>query len=197
MRKMGFSNLWISRVMLCVSLVSYLVLINRVSSSYFQPGRGIRQGDSISPYLSLLCVERLSSLINLAKSSNKVFGFRVARVSIPITDLFFADDFMLFCKSKLTEWLAIQSVLNIYETTPGQCLNRHKSSIFFSVNTKSNIKIQLTNLSNIQSCNNQDKYLDLPIYVGKAKYKNFKLIKDRVWARLDNWKDNHIFHVGK
>lgn len=104
---------------------------------------------------------------------------------------------MLFCKSKLTEWLAIQSVLNTYESESGQCLSRQKSSIFFSANTETDTNIKLTNLFGVPSCNNQDKYLKLRIYVAKPKYKKFEVIIDRVWARLDNWKNSHLFQVGK
>lgn len=100
--------------------------------------------------------------------------------------LFFAEDSMLFCKALLTKWLAVQHVLNISENASGQCLNRHKYSIFFSANTTTVTKNQLTNLSGVLSCYNQELYLGLPTYVGKAKNRTFKIIKDKVWARLDN-----------
>lgn len=44
----------------------------------------------------------------------------------------------------------------------------------------------MTNFSGVLSYSNQDMYLGLPTFVGKAKYKTFETIKDRVWARLDN-----------
>lgn len=93
--------------------------------------------------------------------------------------------------------MAIQSLLNLYESASGQCHNRLKSYIFFSVNTKVDIRLQLTNLSDVPSCSNHDKYLVLPTYVGKAKYETFETIKYKVWARLDNWKNNHLSSAWK
>lgn len=33
--------------------------------------------------------------------------------------------------------------------------------------------------------------------MGRAKYRTFEDIKDRVWAKLDNWKNSHISQAGK
>lgn len=51
MRRLGFDDVWIDRVMTCVSAVSYSMLVNGQSSSIIKPSRGLRQGDPISLYL--------------------------------------------------------------------------------------------------------------------------------------------------
>lgn len=61
---LGFSEKWCSLIMKCVTTVSFSVRVNGVFSDIFQPTRGIRQGDPISPYLFLLCAEGLSCLLN-------------------------------------------------------------------------------------------------------------------------------------
>ena len=52
-RGMGFHEKWISLMMMCISIVSYSVLINGEAKGKIIPSRGIRQGDLVSPYLFL------------------------------------------------------------------------------------------------------------------------------------------------
>jgi exonuclease III len=46
---MGFPSNLVHTIMMCVSTVSYSILVNGQPSPYFKPHRGIRQGDPISP----------------------------------------------------------------------------------------------------------------------------------------------------
>ena len=64
MEKMGFYNRWRDLVIQCITLVSYLVLINGVVHGNIHPSRGLHQGDPFSPSLFLLYAEGLSTLIH-------------------------------------------------------------------------------------------------------------------------------------
>ncbi|OMP11560.1 reverse transcriptase [Corchorus capsularis] len=63
MRQIGFSERWISLVLACVQSVSYSFLINGAQTETIRPTRGIRQGDPLSPYLFLLCIEECDSIL--------------------------------------------------------------------------------------------------------------------------------------
>ena len=62
-QRLGFAEEWIRLVMMCLSTVSYSILLNGVQSGNFTVSKGIRQGDPLSPYIFLLCAEGLSSLL--------------------------------------------------------------------------------------------------------------------------------------
>lgn len=63
MKKIGFAERWVGLIMACITSVSYSMLINDQPHERIIPTRGLWQGDPISPYLFILCVEGLSSLI--------------------------------------------------------------------------------------------------------------------------------------
>ena len=79
MQKLGFHITSISWAMSCITSVTYSVLINGVPFGEIKPLRGIRQGDTLSPYLFLLCAEALSQMIDQAQRINKFQGMKLAR----------------------------------------------------------------------------------------------------------------------
>lgn len=94
-----------------------------------------RQGDPISPYLFLICVEALSSMVSKASSEGSLTGVSTFEYGPRISHLFFADDRLLFCKSTLSQWNHLTHLLRTYEEALGQRLNCNKTAIFFSKNT--------------------------------------------------------------
>ena len=62
-RRMGFHEKWISLIMICVTTMSYSILINEEPKGKIIPSRGLRQGDPISSYLFLLCAEGLLAML--------------------------------------------------------------------------------------------------------------------------------------
>ncbi|XP_074306594.1 putative mitochondrial protein AtMg01250 [Silene latifolia] len=98
---MGFDRGWTERVMECVSTVTFSVLLNGIPSEEFQPTRGLRQGDPLSPYLFILCAEALSNLMRRAVEANSIHGIRIARNAPAISHLLFADDSIFFARATI------------------------------------------------------------------------------------------------
>lgn len=46
-------------------------------------------------------------------------------------------------------------------------------------------------------CDNYNKYLGLPIVVGKSKYNTFRGLKDKIWRRISSWKCKFLSTAGK
>ena len=99
MRALGFPDQWCRLVMRCVTSVTFSVRVNGVFSDCFQPSRGIRQGDPISPYLFLLCAEGLSSMLRSIGPLYVSRGVRVSRHAPWVSHLLFADDCLIFTQA--------------------------------------------------------------------------------------------------
>jgi hypothetical protein len=78
--------------------------------------------------------------------------------------------------------------LDKYKEASGQKLNKDKTSLFFSRNTREERKREISQLSGLQFTRSYDKYLGLPTFIGKSRVQAFKEIKDRVWNCINNWK---------
>ena len=89
MDEMGFDKKWIQLISECISTVSYSLLVNGEPSSVIKPTRGIRQGDPLSPYLFLLCLEGLTQLIKQSVQVYKIRGYSLCMNGPKISQLFF------------------------------------------------------------------------------------------------------------
>ncbi|KAF5458995.1 hypothetical protein F2P56_022987 [Juglans regia] len=78
-----------------------------------------------------------------------------------------------------------------------ECINREKTAIFFSSNVKLELRQQLLKEVGACSSSSYEKYLGLPAMVGRSKYKAFRGIKEKVWQKLNGWKNNFLSFPGK
>lgn len=84
------------------------------------------------------------------------------------------------------KWSRLFFLLETYEQSSGQRLNKEKTSIFFSKNTRPEAKELILAVAGIKSSQSYDKYVGLPIELGRDKIKGFKSIIDRVRRRTSN-----------
>ena len=91
--RFGFGQDFIQWVRTFLRNGSSCVMNNGVSTGYFSLERGTRQGDPLSPYLSILCLETVFIQIRNDKS---IPGFKFRKIEIKLTS--FADDVTLLVK---------------------------------------------------------------------------------------------------
>ena len=103
MLSLGFPMQWVDLAMSTVRSASYSVIFNSEPCGYITSSRGIKQGDPLSPYLFLFCVEGLSSLLRQATLNNHTKGLLSCHGGVRISHLLFTDDSLLFYEAKLEE----------------------------------------------------------------------------------------------
>jgi hypothetical protein len=85
--------------------------------------------------LFLICAKVVSSLLTHANGEGSLSGVLTSKYGPRVSNLFFANDSLLFCKTSLAQWQALTQLLKIYEEASGQRLNNNKMALFFSKNT--------------------------------------------------------------
>lgn len=65
--------------------------------------RGLRQGDPLSPYIFLFCVEGMSSSLTDVAANGRINGCKISHNAPAVTHLLFADDSFLFFKAPKEE----------------------------------------------------------------------------------------------
>ena len=161
------------------------------------PTRGLRQGDPLSSYLFLLCSEGLNGLIHHAVNEGRIHGYSLCRSGPKISYLFFTNDSLLFCHAKVEEVKAIQDILKVYEKASGQQINAEKTTLFFGKSVREETKDAIKVLLGVPEIKQYEKYLGLPVVVGKNKRASLNYIKDRVWGKLQGWKEKLLSQAGK
>lgn len=194
---MNFPTRLIEVIMKCVTSVSYGILINGTPTPWFLPERGLRQGDPLSPYLFILCVEAFSGLYVEQMKQKTLHGVVVARGAPEISHLFFADDSLIFSRATLEEAEVVCKVIKEYEQASGQLVNLDKSEVNFSQNVSENRKNMIRDRMGVKAVEVQEKYLGLPTIIGRSKKQIFAKVEDRMWKKLKGWKEQALSKAGK
>lgn len=132
--------------MLYVSFVTYKISRDGMKVGRLMPSRGLRQCDPLSPYLFIICVEGLSSLINHYERACLLHRVRIARGASCFTHLSFANNCFLFFKTSVQEAHVMKIVLFMYRAVSGQKVNYNKSSISFNANVEVDSTHSICNL---------------------------------------------------
>lgn len=95
---MSFPCNMVNTIINCITSVSLSITINVVPFTYFKLKRGIIQGDTLSPYLFIICVEVLSGMLTRSQNTRYTYGLSIARKEQSISHLLFSEDSLVFCR---------------------------------------------------------------------------------------------------
>ena len=136
-----------------------------------------------------MCAMGLQSLLHKADMEGHIQGVAICWNGPRVSHLFFANDSILFCWVKKEECQKILDILAIYEKGSGQKINRDKTNILFSSNTTLDMKNRIQTILGVPTIRQYEKYIGLPALVQRAKKQSLIYIKERVWKKLQGWKE--------
>ncbi|XP_055960454.1 uncharacterized protein LOC126670164 [Mercurialis annua] len=149
------------------------VLINGSPTKNFSMGKGVRQGDPLSPMLFVLAVEGLKAMISKAVGLGLFDGVQIDGYVDPVSILQFADDTLLFIPQ---DFDMLRNLL------------RKSSILGINVADKS-----LATASVILNCSVEKfpiTYLGLPLSTRPIKASLWKPVVSRFSDQLDLWKES-------
>jgi hypothetical protein len=182
----------INVVMHAVSSVNTNVKWNGARSEYFKPQRGIRQGDPLSPYLFVLCMDKLSHLILQAVEEGKWRGIKAGKNGPDVSHLMFADHLLLFGTASDNQMKCMLEVLEEFCLLSGQEVSQEKTSLLFSKNVDRGMRSKLIQRSGFSVTNEFGKYLGVPLLGRAPKKHDYKYLIDQVSNKLAYGKQSNF-----
>ncbi|PRQ26177.1 putative RNA-directed DNA polymerase [Rosa chinensis] len=193
----NFPDSMVKIIMECVTSTSFQVCVNGELSTTFRAGRGLRQGDPLSPYLFVLCMEKLSHLINSAIEVGEWKPVRASGSGPYISHFFFADDLILFSEANTHQASILKQCLEVFCVLSGQTVNFDKSLIFCSPNVGNDLAGDISRLCGSVLTKNMGKYLGMPLIHSRITKHTYASIVDKVQGRLAGWKCNTLSIAGR
>lgn len=197
MLKLGFDGKWVSWIMKCITTVRFSVKCNGEILEAFEPSRGLRQGDPLSPYLFLIVADSLCTMLEKEVATSKLSPIKIARGNPGISNLLFADDSLLFFKASVDQAHSINETLATFQKCTGQLLSPSKCSLLFSEACPIPVREEIARVLGVVSTVFESKYLGLPTPEGRMKNDKFQPIMERFGKRCSDWNERFMSQAAK
>lgn len=189
LRNMNFPGKWISWVKECISTATANVLVNGSPSGEFQLERGLRQGDTLSPFLFLVAAEGLNALTKRAVREGLLKGVTIGRGNMVIFHLQYADDIIFAVEGTVENAKAVKWILKNFEIISGLSVNFEKSCAY-GINVENDLLEEIANELGCRVGSWPIPYLGVKIGGGVNGVEAWTSHVERVRGRLSRWEAN-------
>ena len=196
LRRMGFSEKWVSLIENCISPCWFSLLINGCPAGFFKSSRGLRQGDPISLSLFILAADYLSRLLDRLILGRKELMYRTTRYTMGVSHLAYADDIIIFSQAQRSALLSLTECLEHYMEVSGQKVNVGKSCFYLDKKHFSWAR-EVKEVSGFQHGSLPFMYLGVPVFRGPKKTSLFMFIRDKISAWIHSWSHRHLSFGGR
>ncbi|CAH9114746.1 unnamed protein product, partial [Cuscuta epithymum] len=194
--KFGFSKGFVNLVMKHLQATHFSVLINGCPKGYFQPHRGVKQGDPLSPYLFILATEALSRGLKDLVTTKKIKPYWIGPNGIAVTHLCYADDILIFLNGEARSIHNFNKFLELYQRASGQAVNFDKSNFCCGKTSLARIR-NMERLLGMTKISLPMKYLGSNLHKGINRKNYCQDILQAFDKKLTTWKQKHLNFGGR
>ncbi|GJU55522.1 RNA-directed DNA polymerase, eukaryota [Tanacetum coccineum] len=126
--KFGFGDKWRKWIQCCLHSSKGSIIINGSPTDEFQFGRGLKQGDPLSPFLFLLIMESLHISFQRVVDAGMFHGIDVGGL-VNLSHMFYADDAVFIGEWSESNITSLIHVLDCFHKVSGLKINMCKSKI--------------------------------------------------------------------
>jgi len=171
-------------------------MVNGSPTDEFPLERGLRQVDSLHPFLFLLAAEGLNIMMNEVVSANlfEEYGVRASN-SVVVSHLQFADDTLLLGVKSWANVRALRAVLLLFEAMSGLKVNFHKS-LLVGLNILESWLVEAASILNCKVGKVPFLYLGMSIGGDPRRLAFWDPVLHSIKSRLSGWKSHFLSFGG-
>jgi hypothetical protein len=187
----GFGDRWMKWIKSVVVGGSISVMANGEESQTFKTGKGLRQGDILSPLLFNLVADALNRMLAKASRDGLVSGLLEEFRPWGILSLQYVDDTLLFSTPDYRSLRNLKGVLMLFEQVSGMRINFHKSEVI-PLNLKEEVVHEIWHILACPVGALPFKYLGVPLHFDKLKREDLHPILDKLIKRCAGWRGRRL-----
>jgi mannosylglycoprotein endo-beta-mannosidase len=194
MQHRGFPTRWQNWITALLSSSTSTVMLNGSPLLPIQHGRGLRQGDPLSPLLFILAIEPLNQLLQVATDRGlltKLNG-RAARFRISM----YTDDVVVFLKPSVTDATNLRDLLLNFGKVTGLQTNLQKTTVSTISCDNIDLEVILAALP-IARAHFPLKYLELPLSPYRLRKLDFQPQIEKAVGKLSVWNGKNLTQAGR
>lgn len=184
---------WIEEL---ITTVSFSVAINGETKGHFKGGRGIRQGDPLSPYLFTIIMEDFAMIFKQCILEAGSFGYHQGCYDLDLSHLCFADDLFVFTRGDVASVEVLKRALEIFKLRSGLTPSLEKSEMFFG-NVAEDVKTAILNCLPFRQGIFPIRYLGVPLSPVRLRAADYGVLISKVNSRVQNWKSKFLSFGGR
>ena len=189
LQRRGFPSRWRNWIAATLTSSTSKILLNGIPSEAIQHGRGLRQGDPLSPLLFILAIDPLQHLLSVATDRGLLskLGGRMMRFRVSM----YADDAVIFIRPNRNDVQNLRKILHLFGETTGLTTNFQKTSVTPISCNNINLDDVLADLP-MARVTLLIKYLGLPLSIRRLKKIDFLPLLEKSASRISGWHGRHL-----